>query len=54
VAKRLRCYLGMHRWVRKSRERKSYEVCRDCGREMWPDERYIPPPDGGGGGGGFT
>jgi hypothetical protein len=41
MAKRLRCYLGFHRWQRVKGEGDAgwYQLCRDCGK--FGD---IPPP----------
>lgn len=40
MAKKLRCYLGLHRFVRrKSDDGQWYEECRDCGKFG-----EIPPP----------
>jgi hypothetical protein len=34
VAKKLRCYLGWHRWVKKvGPSGQVYAQCRDCGKE---------------------
>ena len=46
VAKKLRCYLGLHRFVRrKTDDGKSYKECRDCGKYM---QIYDPiPPNAG-------
>lgn len=43
MAKRLRCYFGMHRWLRKLQEGKAYYVCADCGKDRDP---YHAPPAG--------
>ena len=44
MAKRLRCYLGFHRWQRLKGEGDSgwYEECRDCGK--FGDIPPAPPP----------
>ena len=50
VAKKLRCYVGQHKWVEKVRDRKKYAVCRDGGRERVLDKLDLPsggfPPVG--------
>jgi hypothetical protein len=65
MAKKLRCYVNRHRWVRQtSDDGQSYAVCRDCSETDWDHyqqqaqapARRIPPTPGGGtpvsGGGG--
>ncbi len=43
MAKRLRCYLGWHRWVKKvGPGGASYNECRDSGKEHEP-ARTMPP-----------
>ena len=42
MAKRWRCYVGMHRWVVKVREQEKYAVCRYCGKERFDDD-WVPP-----------
>jgi hypothetical protein len=32
MAKKLRCYVGLHRWVETVREKERYNLCRDCGK----------------------
>jgi len=32
MAKRLRCYVGLHRWAQHVTEGESYLKCRDCGK----------------------
>ncbi len=40
LAKKLRCYLGLHRFVRRRNDDGQwYEECRDCGKFMIIDER---------------
>jgi hypothetical protein len=36
MAKRLRCYLGRHRWVQKAQDGQFYFECRDCGKNRDP------------------
>jgi hypothetical protein len=36
MAKKLRCYLGMHRWVRKVQADQPYYECKDCGKDRDP------------------
>ena len=35
MAKRLRCYVNRHRWVRETAEGQPYAVCRDCNETDW-------------------
>jgi uncharacterized OB-fold protein len=43
MAKRLRCYLGYHRWQRVRAEDGSfYRKCRDCGKDSFPPEGQVP------------
>lgn len=32
MAKRLRCYVGLHRWVETVREKERFHLCRHCGK----------------------
>jgi hypothetical protein len=43
VAKKLRCYLGLHRFVLRKREGRSYKECRDCGKYVDTSEPMPPP-----------
>ena len=36
MAKRLRCYLRLHRWVEKVQAGELYYECRNCGRYRDP------------------
>ena len=39
MAKKLRCYLGLHRFVRrKNDDGRSYKECRDCGKFLSIDD----------------
>jgi hypothetical protein len=40
MAKKLRCYLGRHRWQKKVVEGEIYYECRDCGNVR--DPRQLP------------
>ena len=43
VAKKLRCYLGLHRFVgRQSDDGQPYKECRDCGKYSHVGKR-VPP-----------
>jgi len=45
VAKRLRCYLGLHRWQKlRDDQGGQYKECRDCGKFVdIPDPIYTGP-----------
>jgi hypothetical protein len=48
MAKKLRCYLGLHRWQSVHVDDGGfYRECRDCGKVRLPPE--IQPPISGGG-----
>ncbi|HYO31335.1 MAG TPA: hypothetical protein VES21_00695 [Nocardioidaceae bacterium] len=40
MAKKLRCYLGQHRWLMETFEERPYAVCSDCSKEDW--DHYQP------------
>jgi len=43
VAKKLRCYLGLHRFVRRQNDDgEPYKECRDCGKYSHIGQR-VPP-----------
>jgi hypothetical protein len=42
MAKKLRCYLRSHRWVKKVQAGLSYYQCRDCGKERDPVQTGLP------------
>jgi hypothetical protein len=49
VAKKLRCYVGLHRWVETVREGEKYDLCRYCGKKTRKEDRYFTggaPPGG--------
>jgi hypothetical protein len=41
MSRRLRCYLGLHRWVRKWQGDKMYLECRDCGDTKDPSRDAV-------------
>ncbi len=42
MGKKLRCYLGMHRWVKKSMPgQDAYLECQNCGKER--DKALVAP-----------
>ena len=44
MAKRLRCYLGFHRWQRLQAEGGGlYKKCRDCGKFSDIPDFQLPP-----------
>jgi hypothetical protein len=42
MAKKLRCYLGKHRWVQKVAANKTYYECQDCGKDRDPNTTVTP------------
>jgi len=44
MAKKLRCYLGQHRWVKKVQAEQSYYECRDCGKNRDPQSSSFVGP----------
>ena len=53
MTKKLRCYVGRHRWTRMKSGREQHWACRDCGKERMPPppDEYIPPAAPGAGSG---
>jgi len=46
MTKKLRCYLGLHRWQRLVNDAgDSYRRCIDCGKSRLPPD--VPPPSSG-------
>jgi len=44
MAKKLRCYLGLHRYQRRvTDDGKPYKECRDCGKFLDLHDPYVPP-----------
>jgi hypothetical protein len=44
MAKKLRCYLGLHRYVqRKTDDGQSYKECRDCGKFVDVPKAVVGP-----------
>lgn len=35
MAKKLRCWIGRHRWVRRTAERETFGECSDCKTRDW-------------------
>jgi hypothetical protein len=49
VAKKLRCWLGFHRWVRHfNDEGKTFRRCADCDKFRDAPDVIVPPGAGGG------
>lgn len=47
MAKKLRCYLGLHRYERRRTEDgKWYQECRYCGKFRDIPDPYVPPAVG--------
>jgi hypothetical protein len=45
MAKKLRCYLGWHRWQKtRGDDGAMYYDCRDCGKETGPHYPTMKPP----------
>jgi hypothetical protein len=44
MAKKLRCYLGRHRWQKKVIEGQGYFECRDCGKHRDMSSPVVSPP----------
>jgi hypothetical protein len=46
VAKKLRCYLGLHRYVRRKTAGQVFKECRDCGKFLSIDDYQgeVPGP----------
>lgn len=46
MVKRLRCYLGLHRYEpRRTDDGKWYKECRFCGKFLDVPEPFVPPDD---------
>ena len=49
-----RCYLGKHKWERRTDGGREYWVCVHCDKEdRGPTPKYVPPVPPGGDSGGF-
>ncbi len=45
MPKKLQCYLGMHRWVKKYvAGQQPYFECQDCGKDSDRPGKMIAPP----------
>jgi hypothetical protein len=44
MAKKLRCYVGWHRWVQRVQAEQAYYECRDCGKNRDPQPYSFAGP----------